>query len=167
MQETWYDPWVVEIPWRRAWQPTPVFWPGEFHGLFHGNQKSLTWLSHFHFHFSRFVKHLPCAWTLCQVARDTTVTKTKPQETDKFDKQSENCICVVRGMVPSACGSNGSKQKSSLFALSAHRPFQQRISYPIKLRTKLILSIPFINFCVILAFTSFRLKVLNLLILKI
>ena len=20
------------MPWRRAWQPTPVFWPGEFHG---------------------------------------------------------------------------------------------------------------------------------------
>ena len=20
------------FPWRRAWQPTPVFWPGEFHG---------------------------------------------------------------------------------------------------------------------------------------
>jgi len=23
------DPWVGEIPWRRAWQPTPVFLPGE------------------------------------------------------------------------------------------------------------------------------------------
>ena len=20
------------LPWRRAWQPTPVFWPGESHG---------------------------------------------------------------------------------------------------------------------------------------
>ena len=20
------------MPWRRAWQPTPVFWPREFHG---------------------------------------------------------------------------------------------------------------------------------------
>ena len=26
------DPCVREIPWRRAWQPTPVFLPGEFHG---------------------------------------------------------------------------------------------------------------------------------------
>jgi len=25
-------PWVGDIPWRRAWQPTSVFWPGEFHG---------------------------------------------------------------------------------------------------------------------------------------
>ena len=22
---------VGKIPWRRAWLPTPVFWPGEFH----------------------------------------------------------------------------------------------------------------------------------------
>ena len=26
------DPWVRKIPWRREWQPTPVFLPGEFHG---------------------------------------------------------------------------------------------------------------------------------------
>ena len=27
-----FDPWIGKIPWRRAWQPTPVFWPGESHG---------------------------------------------------------------------------------------------------------------------------------------
>ena len=26
------DPWVWKIPWRRAWQPTSVFLPGESHG---------------------------------------------------------------------------------------------------------------------------------------
>ena len=26
-----FDPWVRKIPWRRAWQPTPVFLPGEPH----------------------------------------------------------------------------------------------------------------------------------------
>ena len=26
------DSWVGKIPWRRAWQPTPVFLLGEFHG---------------------------------------------------------------------------------------------------------------------------------------
>ena len=26
------DPWVGKIPWRREWQLTPVFLPGEFHG---------------------------------------------------------------------------------------------------------------------------------------
>ena len=27
-----FDPWVGKIPWRKAWQHTPVFWPGESHG---------------------------------------------------------------------------------------------------------------------------------------
>ena len=31
-QETRFDPWVGKTPWRRAWQPTPVFSPGESHG---------------------------------------------------------------------------------------------------------------------------------------
>ena len=26
------DPWVRKIPWRRKWQPTPVFLPGKFRG---------------------------------------------------------------------------------------------------------------------------------------
>ena len=29
MWETLFDPWLGNIPWRRAWQPTPVFLPGE------------------------------------------------------------------------------------------------------------------------------------------
>ena len=32
-----FNPWVENIPWRRAWQPTPVSLPGESHG-----QRSLT-----------------------------------------------------------------------------------------------------------------------------
>ena len=32
-----FDPWIGNITWRRAWLPTPVFSPVEFHG-----QKSLT-----------------------------------------------------------------------------------------------------------------------------
>ena len=27
-----FDPWVRKIPWRRKWQPTLVFLPGEYHG---------------------------------------------------------------------------------------------------------------------------------------
>ena len=27
-----FDPWVGKIPCKRAWQPTPVFLPGESHG---------------------------------------------------------------------------------------------------------------------------------------
>ena len=36
MQETCgrlgFHPWVGKIPWRRAWQPTPVFLPEKYHG---------------------------------------------------------------------------------------------------------------------------------------
>ena len=32
MQETRFNPWVEKIPWRREWQHTLVFLPGEFHG---------------------------------------------------------------------------------------------------------------------------------------
>ena len=30
----WFNPWVRKIAWRRERLPTPVFWPGEFHGLY-------------------------------------------------------------------------------------------------------------------------------------
>ena len=29
-----FDPWVGKIPWRRERLPTPIFWPGEFQGLY-------------------------------------------------------------------------------------------------------------------------------------
>ena len=31
-----FDPWIEKIPWRRAWQSTPVSLPGKYH-----EQKSL------------------------------------------------------------------------------------------------------------------------------
>ena len=40
-----FDPWIGTIPWRRERLPTPVFWPGEFHGV----TKSWTRLGNFHF----------------------------------------------------------------------------------------------------------------------
>ena len=49
MQATWFNPWVGKIPWRRERLPTPVFWPGGFHGLYSpwGRKESDTteWLS--------------------------------------------------------------------------------------------------------------------------
>ena len=36
-----FDPWVGKIPWRRKWQPTPVFLPGESPG-----QRSLVCWTH-------------------------------------------------------------------------------------------------------------------------
>ena len=46
-----FDPWVRKIPWRRKWQPTPIFLPGEFHrersrqATVHGVTESQTQLS--------------------------------------------------------------------------------------------------------------------------
>ena len=42
-----FYPWVGKIPWRRKWQPTPLFLPGEFHGqtTIHGVAKSWKRLS--------------------------------------------------------------------------------------------------------------------------
>ena len=28
-----FNPWVRKIPWRREWQPAPIFLPGKSHGL--------------------------------------------------------------------------------------------------------------------------------------
>ena len=44
-----FDPWVGKIPWRREQLPTPVFWPGEFRGLYSPLvAKSWTCLNNFH-----------------------------------------------------------------------------------------------------------------------
>ena len=51
VQETWFNPWLRKVPWRRKWQPTPVFLPGEAHGqrslmgYSPWGHKSQTWLS--------------------------------------------------------------------------------------------------------------------------
>ena len=31
-RRTGFNPWVGKIPWRREWQPTPLFLPEQFHG---------------------------------------------------------------------------------------------------------------------------------------
>ena len=54
---------VEKIPWRRKWQPTPVFWLGKFHGQRNlagyslGVKKSWTQLStHTHTHTQTQIK---------------------------------------------------------------------------------------------------------------
>ena len=41
-----FDPWIGTIPWRRERLPTPVLWPGEFHGLY-SHKATLTSLHFF------------------------------------------------------------------------------------------------------------------------
>ena len=57
-----FDCWVRKIPWRREWQITLVFLPGEFHGqrnpwaIVHGVTKSQIRLSNYYHH------HLAVQW---------------------------------------------------------------------------------------------------------
>ena len=49
MRKRGFSSWVGKIPWRRERLPTPVFWSGEFHGLYSPWPKSRARLSNFHF----------------------------------------------------------------------------------------------------------------------
>ena len=72
-----FDPWVGKIPWRRKWQPTPVFLPGEFHG-----QRSLVGYSPWGCKESDLTKHTSRNLTYYTVSsgpssENTTVTTTE------------------------------------------------------------------------------------------
>ena len=65
-----FDPWVGNIPWRRKWQPTPVFLPGESQGqrslvgyIPWGCKESAT-TKKLHFHF--LFHHIPWYFLLCR-----------------------------------------------------------------------------------------------------
>ena len=76
--------WVRKIPWRRAWQPTPILLPGEFHGrrslggyTVCGGHKSWTRPSDWHFHF--FLRcHSIASWLFwngqVETSRDALLT---------------------------------------------------------------------------------------------
>ena len=59
-----FNPWVGKFPWRKAWQPTPVFLPGEFHGQrspagyspWGRNELDMPELAHTHIHKHTYYK---------------------------------------------------------------------------------------------------------------
>ena len=60
------NPWIGNIPWRRAWQPTPVFLSGESHGqrslvgyMVHRISKCQTWLKQLCTHGIKTLWKLP------------------------------------------------------------------------------------------------------------
>ena len=46
-----FDPWVMKMPWRRKWQPTPVRLPGKSHGHSPEGCKESDTTERLHFHF--------------------------------------------------------------------------------------------------------------------
>ena len=90
-----FNPWVGKIPWRRTWQPTPVFLSGEPHG-----QRSLagygpqlqtnhTWLkrlnTHTHTHIHYFVN---CWWAGVKSVRPAWWLFLSFQDTGDLDTPS-------------------------------------------------------------------------------
>ena len=63
-----FNPWIGKIPWRKAWQPTPVFLPGKSHG-----QRRLPGFS---------------PWGCKRVGRDL-VTKQQQQQCEVIDEKTE------------------------------------------------------------------------------
>ena len=68
----WFNPWVRKIPWRRAWEPTPVFLTGEFmdrgawQAVVHGVAKGRTRLKRLSAYTHALPGHKPTeAGSLC------------------------------------------------------------------------------------------------------
>ena len=70
-----FDPRVGKMPWRRKWQPAPVFLPGESHG-----QRSLAGYSLWGHKESDMTEQLTCAW-VCTHTHTHTHSKGKKEAT--------------------------------------------------------------------------------------
>ena len=87
-----FDPWVRKIPWRREWQPTPVFLPGEVHdrrawqATVYGVAKSQTRLDNSHFHFRSLWNPLVCT-TLSTIIGSQNHTVNKYLITTGFSQE--------------------------------------------------------------------------------
>ena len=53
-----FDPQVGKIPWRRERLPTPVFWPGEFHGHYNRGRKESDTTERLALHFTSVTTQL-------------------------------------------------------------------------------------------------------------
>ena len=60
-----FDPWVKKIPWRRKWQPAPVFLSGKFHG-----QRSLEGCNPWGRKESNMIEQLMLVLTVCYMIKD-------------------------------------------------------------------------------------------------
>ena len=83
--------WVVNIPWRRALQPTPVFLPGESHG-----QKSLVGYSPWGFRVGHDWSDL--AHTHTRVLCESTWVDTKMWHKGKSNAMQGVQMCLWVGM---------------------------------------------------------------------
>ena len=86
-----FNPWVRKSPWRRAWEPTPVFLPGESHG-----QSSLVGYSSWSLKESDTTEHAcTCTWVRTH-ARAHTHTHT---HTLFSCKKMKSCYLCQHGWI--------------------------------------------------------------------
>ena len=95
-QETWAQSLVGKIPWRRKWQPTPGFLPGESHG-----QRSLAGYSAWVHKEPDTTEHT-LDWTSIGVTLNVTLIHTKlvnsvysPLRTAKPYQKSEHIFPLL------------------------------------------------------------------------
>ena len=96
-----FAPWVRKIPWRRAWQPTPVFLPGESHW-----QRSLAGYSPWgckdldtteRLKHSKGLAHgIKCSWGPCWSPSSLCVWQCKVTALNTARFLSTNCGSVSR-----------------------------------------------------------------------
>ena len=108
----WFNPWVRKIPWRREWQPTPVFLPGESHGQRSlvgyrpcgskesGMTEQLTLLLYFFFFF-HFTLLIPLIFSVWLSATPWTVPVRLLHPWDFLGKiTGVGCHFLLQGIVP-------------------------------------------------------------------
>ena len=93
VKRLWFDPWIRKIPWKRAWQPTPVFLPGKSLGWRNlvgysprGRKESDTTkrLTHTHTHTRTHTHHtsarsqVPLPKLQCLPSKNTNFLDQKP-----------------------------------------------------------------------------------------
>ena len=86
-----FDPWAGTIPWRRERLPTPVFWPGELHGLYnpwgHKESDMTEWLSlHFTVYYDPHTQRFwHSQWDRCRCFSGTPLLSLWSRECLQFE----------------------------------------------------------------------------------
>ena len=113
-----FNSWVGKILWKRKWQPSPVFLPGESHG--HGIAKSWTGLSDFtftlcgwimtmHTHHRRMeARQRAGCWGVWTLSQRGVIEKCWERKWHgqiyALEKKKNRCICRVEGGLGTARG---------------------------------------------------------------
>ena len=101
-----FNPWVRKIPWRREWQPTPIFLPGESHGQRslvgcspwgHKESDTTEWLSLSHtLTWWNFLCFLSTQWFLFKITCNLLLARVNSKLTLAYTKRLNWCQALFR-----------------------------------------------------------------------